>query len=45
MQYATSEEKMDHIAKALEEGCTPTQEGGCKVKNKVIWEILDGVCE
>jgi len=44
IQYATSEEKMDHIAKALEEGCTPTQEGGCKVKKKVVWEVLDDVC-
>lgn len=45
IQYATSEGKMDDIAKALEEGCTPTQGGGCKVKTKAIWEALDNVCQ
>lgn len=43
MHYATSEEKMDSIAKALEEGCTLSNGGGCKVKNSAIWGALDKV--
>jgi hypothetical protein len=43
MQYSTSEEKMDNIAKALEEGCTPSKGGGCKVNNHAIWSVLDKV--
>ena len=43
MHYATSPEKMDSIAKALEEGCTPSNGGGCKVKNSAIWGVLDKV--
>jgi hypothetical protein len=45
MQYATSEEKLDEIAKALERGCTMTEgRSGCRVKNKVVWKVLDGAC-
>ena len=44
MRYATSEEKMDHVARALEAGCTPTGQGGCAVRKKVVWEVLDGMC-
>ncbi|KAK4112656.1 hypothetical protein N656DRAFT_708738 [Canariomyces notabilis] len=44
MQYATSEKKMDYIARALEAGCTPTKPGACAVKKKVIWEALDNMC-
>ncbi len=43
MHYATSQENMDSIAKALEEGCTPSNGGGCKVKNSAIWGALDKV--
>lgn len=44
MQYANSEEKMDKIAQALEEGCTPSGEGGCRVKKSTVWKALDDVC-
>jgi len=44
MQYANSEEKMDKIAQALEEGCTPSGEGGCRVKKSTIWKALDDAC-
>ncbi len=44
MRYATSEEKMDYVAGALEAGCTPTRQGACAVKKKVIWEALDNMC-
>jgi hypothetical protein len=44
MQYATSEEKMDRIAAALESGCTPSGTGGCKVKKSVVWTALDEEC-
>ncbi|KAK4122330.1 hypothetical protein N657DRAFT_499685 [Parathielavia appendiculata] len=45
MQYATSEEKMDYVARALEAGCTANGKGGCAVKKKVVWEALDSMCE
>jgi hypothetical protein len=44
MPYATSEEKMNKIAEALESGCTPSATGGCKVKNRVLWKVLDEEC-
>lgn len=44
MQYATSDEKLDRIATALESGCTPTAAGGCKVKSSVVWKTLDEEC-
>ena len=44
IQYATSEEKMDKIAAALESGCTPSAAGGCKVKKNVVWKLLDEEC-
>jgi hypothetical protein len=44
MQYATSEEKMDYVSRALEAGCTSTGRGGCAVKKEVIWEALDSMC-
>ena len=44
MQYATSDEKMDRIALALENGCTKSANGGCKVKKSVVWEVLDEEC-
>lgn len=42
MQYATSEEKMDEIAQALDEGCTLSKGGGCKVRKSVVWKVLEG---
>jgi hypothetical protein len=44
MRYATSEEKMDTVAKALESGCTSTGKGRCVVKRNTIWEALDSMC-
>ncbi|KAM7215266.1 hypothetical protein V8F06_009317 [Rhypophila decipiens] len=44
MRYATTEDRMDYVARALETGCTSTGKGGCAVKKKVIWEALDGMC-
>ncbi|KAF9776215.1 hypothetical protein IL306_005640 [Fusarium sp. DS 682] len=44
MRYATSEEKMDAVAQALEGGCTSTGKGRCVVKKKAIWEALDSMC-
>jgi hypothetical protein len=43
MRFATSEEKIDDVAEALENGCTSNGQGGCAVKNKVIWQVLDGI--
>lgn len=47
MQYATSEEKLDTISRALDEGCTVNKGsgGGCRVRNKVIWRALDDICD
>jgi hypothetical protein len=44
IKYATSEEKMDYIARALEGGCRSTGKGGCAVKKAVIWDALDTMC-
>ncbi|EXA29639.1 hypothetical protein FOVG_18883 [Fusarium oxysporum f. sp. pisi HDV247] len=44
MRYATSEEKMDTVAQALEGGCTSTGKGRCVVKKNTIWEALDSMC-
>ena len=44
MHYATSEEKMEHVARALEGGCTSTGKGNCVVKKNVVWEALDSMC-
>ncbi len=44
MRYATSDEKMDYVARALEAGCASTGQGTCAVRKKVIWEALDGMC-
>lgn len=44
MHYATSGERMDRIAAALESGCTPSAAGGCKVKKSVVWRTLDEEC-
>jgi hypothetical protein len=44
LQYATTPDKMDRIAVALEQGCTPSGAGGCKVKRSVMWKVLDEEC-
>lgn len=46
MRFATTEEKLDDIAGALERGCVKDGSGrGCQVKNDVIWKVLDRYCE
>ncbi|KXJ96204.1 hypothetical protein Micbo1qcDRAFT_158423 [Microdochium bolleyi] len=44
MRYATTEDKMDTIAQALEAGCKPDGGGRCAVKREVVWQVLDGMC-
>lgn len=44
MRFATTEEKLDGIARALEEGCVKNGEGGgCRVMKDVMWKTLDRV--
>lgn len=43
MSFATSEEKIDDVANALENGCMSNGQGGCAVKKKAIWQVLDGM--
>jgi hypothetical protein len=45
MHYAISDEKMDDIAKALEEGCTPMKGGGCKIQSSAILSTLDKIID
>ena len=44
MRYGTSMEKVGDIARALESGCTSNGRGGCAVKKKVVWQVLDDMC-
>lgn len=44
MRYATSEEKLNALARALEDGCVPDSGGGCKVKHESISEALLDIC-
>lgn len=43
MQFATTEEKLDIISQALEQGCVGKASGGCKVRNEAIWKAIDDV--
>ncbi|KAL4977561.1 hypothetical protein BDW66DRAFT_131957 [Aspergillus desertorum] len=43
-QHATSEEKIDALARVLEEGCVPDRDGGCRVKHKMVAQALVDVC-
>jgi hypothetical protein len=46
LPFATTREKLDEIAEALEKGCTKNAKGGgCRVKTDVMWKTLDRVCE
>jgi hypothetical protein len=38
MQYATSVEKMDKIAAALEGGCEKSATAGCRMDKSVVWK-------
>jgi hypothetical protein len=46
MHYATTDPKLDAVARTLEEGCVPHAGPGegCAVKNKMIWKALDELC-
>jgi hypothetical protein len=44
IRFATTEEKMDTIARALESGCTKNGKVGCAVKTEVVLHALDGMC-
>lgn len=44
MRYATSEEKMEALARSLEEGCVSNSGGGCKVKNETVSQALLDIC-
>jgi hypothetical protein len=41
IQYATTEEKLETVALALEEGCVKSPGGGCKVPNDAMYKALD----
>lgn len=43
MQFATTEEKLDVISQALEQGCVKRAGGGCKLRNEAIWKVIDDV--
>lgn len=46
-RFATTEEKLNIVARALEDGCSSVdgKKGRCKVKNEYIWKALDDVME
>ena len=44
MRYATSDEKIEALARSLEEGCVPNSGGGCKVKNETLAQALLDSC-
>ncbi|KIW94172.1 uncharacterized protein Z519_05488 [Cladophialophora bantiana CBS 173.52] len=41
LPFATTNDKVDAISMKLKEGCVIDQCGGCRVKAKVMWEILE----
>lgn len=43
-RHATSDEKIDALARVLEGGCAPDSKGGCKVKHKIVAEALVDMC-
>jgi hypothetical protein len=44
MRHATTEEKIDEVARGLEKGCVRNKRGGgCHVKNDVVLRLLDHV--
>lgn len=44
MRYATSDEKLDALARTLESGCVPNSKGGCKVRNETVSQALLDIC-
>lgn len=44
MRYATCEEKLESLARTLEDGCVPDSGGGCKVKNETVSQALLDTC-
>jgi hypothetical protein len=47
VRFATTEEKLETIARALENGCVSIdgKRGRCKVKNEGLWKALDAVMD
>jgi hypothetical protein len=43
-RHATSDDKIDALARVLEGGCAPDSKGGCKVKHKIVAEALVDMC-
>lgn len=43
MRFAISEDKLAVVSQALEYGCVGKSDGGCKVRNEVIWKAMDDV--
>ncbi|EPE26799.1 hypothetical protein GLAREA_02713 [Glarea lozoyensis ATCC 20868] len=43
MQFATTEEKLDVVSEALEQGCVGKKGGGCKVLNEALWKAMDEI--
>jgi hypothetical protein len=41
LPLATTNDKMDATSEKLKEGCVTDKCGGCRVKAKVMWEILE----
>lgn len=44
MRYATSDERIETLARSLEEGCVPDSGGGCKVKSETVSQALLDIC-
>lgn len=44
MRYATSDEKLDALARTLESGCVPNSGGGCRVRNETVSQALLDIC-
>jgi hypothetical protein len=43
MRFATSEDKLAVVSRALEYGCVGKSDGGCKMRNEFIWKAMDDV--
>jgi hypothetical protein len=46
-RFATTEDKLNVVARALEDGCSSVdgKKGRCKVKKEYIWKALDDVMD
>lgn len=41
VQYATTDDRLEHMAVAREKGCVKGPGGRCRVKNKTMFRTLD----